>query len=137
MKCAGVCIIKSNIPSCIPKLTVCICIWYLATTWPRALRSTHLLKLHPTTVERQLNYLPLWQSNNLSIILTNWYCVTIDIMCHQLSLHCIVFPISLTCWKLFPFKEGISFFFYDFQTIQYLSTFINSNATSREGLEAS
>ena len=104
---------KTKIPSCIPKykLTFWICNWYLATTWPRALGSTLLLKLHATTIERQLNYLPLWQSNNLGIIFTNWYCVPTAIVCHQLSLHCIDFAISLTCWKLFPFKESIWFFF--------------------------
>ena len=62
------------------------------------------LKLHPATLERQLNYLkcfvtmPLWQSSNLDMIL-----------CHQsFPLHCLF----LTCWKLLPFLENIWFFSY-------------------------
>ena len=62
------------------------------------------LKLHPATLERQLNYLkcfvtmPLWQSSNLDMIL-----------CHQsFLLHCLF----LTCWKLLPFLENIWFFSY-------------------------
>ena len=84
------------------------------------------LKLHPATLERQLNYLkcfvtmPLWQSNNLGIIL-----------CHQsFLLHCL----SLTCWKLLPFLESIWFFSYDFKNIEHLITLVNSNAASREPL---
>ena len=84
------------------------------------------LKLHPATLERQLNYLkcfvtmPLWQSNNLVIIL-----------CHQsFLLHCL----SLTCWKLLPFLESIWFFSYDFKNIEHLITLVNSNAASREPL---
>ena len=84
------------------------------------------LKLHPATVERQLNYLkcfvmmPLWQSNNLSITL-----------CHQsFLLHCL----SLTCWKLLPFLETIWLFSYDFENIERLSSLDNSNAASREPL---
>ena len=84
------------------------------------------LKLHPATLERQLNYLKcfvtmtLWQSNNLVIIL-----------CHQsFLLHCL----SLTCWKLLPFLESIWFFSYDFKNIEHLITLVNSNAASREPL---
>ena len=62
------------------------------------------LKLHPATLERQLNYLKcfvtmlLWQSSNLDMIL-----------CHQsFLLHCLF----LTCWKLLPFLENIWFFSY-------------------------
>ena len=84
------------------------------------------LKLHPATLERQLNYLkcfvtmPLWQSNNLVIIL-----------CHQsFLLHCL----SLTCWKLLPFLESILFFSYDFKNTEHLITLVNSNAASREPL---
>ena len=84
------------------------------------------LKLHPATLERQLNYLkcfvtmPLWQSNNLGIIL-----------CHQsFLLHCL----SLTCWKLLPFLESILFFSYDFKNTEHLITLVNSNAASREPL---
>ena len=84
------------------------------------------LKLHPATLERQLNYLkcfvtmPLWQSNNLVIIL-----------CHQsFLLHCL----SLTCWKLLPFLESILFFSYDFKNTEHLITLVNSNAALREPL---
>ena len=84
------------------------------------------LKLHPATLERQLNYLkcfvtmPLWQSNNLVIIL-----------CHQsFLLHCL----SLTCWNLLPFLKIIGFFSYDFKNIEHLITLVNSNAASREPL---
>ena len=84
------------------------------------------LKLHPATLERQLNYLkcfvtmPLWQSNNLGIIL-----------CHQsFLLHCL----SLTCWKLLPFLESILFFSYDFKNTEHLITLVNSNAALREPL---
>ena len=84
------------------------------------------LKLYPATLERQLNDLkcfvtvPVWQSNNLGIIL-----------CHQsFLLHCL----SLTCWKLLPFLESIWFFSYDFKNIEHLITLVNSNAASREPL---
>ena len=84
------------------------------------------LKLHPATLERQLNYLKcfvtisLWQSNNLVIIL-----------CHQsFLLHCL----SLTCWKLLPFLESILFFSYDFKNTEHLITLVNSNAALREPL---
>ena len=84
------------------------------------------LKLHPVTLERQLNYLkcfvimPLWQSNNLIIIL-----------CHQsFLLHCL----SLTCWKRLPFLENILFFSYDFKNIEQLISLVNSNTASREPL---
>ena len=68
----------------------------------------------PATAER-LIYLksflmmPLWQSNNLGIIL-----------CHQSFLSCIGFPkpvpagrssYPLTCWKLFPFFRRVFDFF--------------------------
>ena len=84
------------------------------------------LKLHPATLERQLNYLkcfvtmPLWQSTNLGMIL-----------CHQsFQLYCL----SLTCWKLLPFLDSIWFFSYDFKNIEHLITSANSNAASREPL---
>ena len=64
--------------------------------------------------------MPLWQFNNLGIIL-----------CHQsFLLHCL----SLTCWKLLPFLESIWFFSYDFKNIEHLITLVNSNAASREPL---
>ena len=64
--------------------------------------------------------MPLWQSNNLGIIL-----------CHQsFLLHCL----SLTCWKLLPFLESILFFSYDFKNTEHLITLVNSNAASREPL---
>ena len=75
------------------------------------------LKLHPATLERQLNYLkcfvtmPLWQSNNLGTIL-----------CHQnFLLHCL----SLTCWKLLLVLESIWFFSYNFKNraFDYFSQF--------------
>ena len=129
MTCAGVCIIKSRsvvcmclktkIPSCIPKLkyklTFCICSWYLATTWTRALGSTLLLKLRPTTVGRQLNYLPpsVWQSNNLGghnihqlILCHNWYCVSPPFP----ALHCLSHFLNLLKSQML----------YDFQTIEHL-----------------
>ena len=84
------------------------------------------LKLYPATLERQLNYLkcfvtvPLWQSNNLGIIL-----------CHQsFLLHCLY----LTCQKLLPFLKSIWFFSYDFKNIKHLITLVNSFAVSRETL---
>ena len=85
-----------------------------------------LLKLHPVTLERQFSYLkcfvamPLWQSNNLIIIL-----------CHQsFLLHCL----ALTCRKLLPFLESILLFSYDFKNIEHLITLVNSNAASKEPL---
>ena len=84
------------------------------------------LKLHPITLERQLSYLkccvtmPLWQSDNLIIIL-----------CHQSFL---LYCLALTCWKLLPFLESILFFSYDFKNIEHLTTLVNSNAASREPL---
>ena len=62
--------------------------------------------------------MPLWQSNNLGIIL-----------CHQsFLLHCL----SLTCWKLISFLESI--FSYSFGNIKHFITLVNSNAASREAL---
>ena len=84
------------------------------------------LKLHPATLERQFNYLkcfatmPLWQSNNLVIIL-----------CHQ---NFLLYCLSLTCWKLLPFLESILFFSYDFKNTEHLITLVNSNAALREPL---
>ena len=64
--------------------------------------------------------MPLWQSNNLLIML-----------CHQsFLLHCL----SLTCRKLLPFLKSILFFSYDFKNIKHLVTLVNSNAASREPL---
>ena len=84
------------------------------------------LKLHPATLERQLNYLkcfvtmPLWQSNNLVIIL-----------CHlSFLLHCL----PVTCWKPLPFLESILYFSYYFKRIEHFITSVNSNAASREPL---
>ena len=104
--------------SCIPKkkLKLCICVW-TSMTWLRALESALFFKLLPATLETQLNYLncfvtvPLWQSNNLGMIL-----------CHQsFQLHCL----SLTCWKLLLFLESICFFSYDFKNtaFDYFSQF--------------
>ena len=96
--------------------------------WPDFLLD-HLpfpLKFHPAALERQFNYLkcfvtmPLWQSNNLGIIL-----------CHQRYL---LYCLSLTCWCLLPFLGSIWFFFYNFKNIKHLTTSVNSNAASREPL---
>ena len=71
------------------------------------------LKFHPATLEKQLNYLkcfptmPLWQSNNLDIILCD----------QSFLLHCRF----LTCWKLLPILESIWFFSYHFKNILYFS----------------
>ena len=69
----------------------------------------------PATVERQLSYLkcfvmmPLWQSNNLGIIL-----------CHKSFL--LHFR-SLTRWKLLPSLENIWLFSYDRNKILYFTQF--------------
>ena len=83
-------------------------------------------KLHPATLERQLNYLKcfvtmsLWQSSNLVVT-----------FCHQsFLLHCL----SLSYWKLRPFLEIILFFSYDFKNTEHLINLVNSNAASREPL---
>ena len=82
------------------------------------------LSLHPVTLERQLNHLqcsvtmPLWQSNNLGIIL-----------CYQSFL---LYCLSLTCWKLISFLESIWFFSCDFKKIEHLFTLVNSNPASRQ-----
>ena len=82
-----------------------------------------LLKMHPSTLEGQLNYLkcfltmPLWHSNNLCIIL-----------CYQSSLlHCL----SLTCCSLLPFLNSIWFFSYYFKNIEHLITLVNSYPAPR------
>ena len=83
-------------------------------------------KFYLATLEREPNYLkclvtmPLWQSNNLAIML-----------CHQRFL---LHFLSLTCWKLCPFLEIIWFFSYDFKNIKHLITLVNSNVASREPL---
>ena len=70
------------------------------------------------TTVKCLVTMPLWQSNNLWIIL-----------CHQsFLLHCL----SLTCWKLISFLESI--FSYSFGNIKHFITLVNSNAASREPL---
>ena len=70
------------------------------------------------TTVKCLVTMPLWQSNNLWIIL-----------CHQsFLLHCL----SLTCWKLISFLESI--FSYSFGNIKHFITLVNSNAASREAL---
>ena len=132
MTCAGVyrkvedelsIYIQNKIPSYVPKnkLKLSICIWYLRIDIEH-LNLLFLLKLHPATVERQLSYLkcfvtmPLWQSDNLGIIL-----------CHQsFLLHCL----SLPCQKLLPLLESI-FFPYDFKNTTHSITLINSHAVSR------
>ena len=95
--------LKTKTPSCIlkKKLKLCFAFEHLWLDF-KLLNILFPLKLHPATLERQLNYLkcfvtmPLWQSNNLVIIL-----------CHQsFLLHCL----SLTCWKLLTFLESILFF---------------------------
>ena len=85
------------------------------------------LKLHPATLDRQLNNhlkyfvtMSLWQSNNLGMIL-----------CHQSFL---LHRLSLTCWKLLLFLEGIWLFSYDFKSTEHLITLVNSNVASREPL---
>ena len=85
--------------------------------WPDFLLD-HLpfpLKFHPAALERQFNYLkcfvtmPLWQSNNLGIIL-----------CHKSFL--LQFR-SLTRWKLLPSLENIWLFSYDRNKILYFTQF--------------
>ena len=120
--------LKTKTPSCIPKKRnwkFAFAFEYLGLDF-ELLNLLFPLKLHRTTLERQICYLkcfatiPLWQSNNLVIIL-----------CHQsFLLHCL----SLTCWKLLPFLESIWFFSYDFKNIEHLITLVNSNAASREPL---
>ena len=62
--------------------------------------------------------MPLWQSNNLVIIL-----------CHQsFLLHCLF----LTCWKILRFLESILFFFPMILKREHLISLVNSNAASRE-----
>ena len=64
--------------------------------------------------------MPLWQFNNLGIIL-----------CHQsFLLHCL----SLTCWKHISFLESIYFFSYGFENLEQLITSVNLNAAPRESL---
>ena len=118
--------LKTKTPSCIPKKRnwkFAFAFEYLGLDF-ELLNLLFPLKLHRTTLERQICYLkcfatiPLWQSNNLVIIL-----------CHQsLMLHCL----SLIYWKLL-FGEFF-FFFYDFKNIEHLITLVNSNVALIESL---
>ena len=137
MTCTCVCIVMWRM-SCLYNSKLQFPVVFRKINWNFAFAFEHLwldlellnlsfpLKLHPATFERQLNYLkcfvtmPLWQSNNLLIML-----------CHQsFLLHCL----SLTCRKLLPFLKSILFFSYDFKNIKHLVTLVNSNAASREPL---
>ena len=117
--------LKIKTPSFIPKkkLKLCICVW-TSMTLLRALESTLPFKnasrnSWETTLKCFVT-MPLWQSNNLAIIL-----------CHQsFLLHCL----SLTCWKLISFLESIYFFSYGFGNMVHFITLVNSNAAPREPL---
>ena len=107
------------------KLKLCNCVWTFVT-WRRAHESTlHFKIAYRNSWETAQSFksfvtMPLWQSNNLDVIL-----------CYQsFLLHCH----SLTCWNLLPFLESIWLFSYDFKNIEYLITSVNSNPVSRESL---
>ena len=113
-------------PICIPKkkLKLRICVW-TPIAWPRTLESTLPFKIpslnswETTQLSELLSVtMPLWQSNNLGIIL-----------CHQRFL---VYCLSLTCWKLLSFLESISFFSCDFKNIKHLIILVNPNTAIRE-----
>ena len=115
--------LKIKTPSFIPKkkLTLCICVW-TSMTWLQALKSTLPFKIASCnsweTTLKCFVAIPLWQSNNLGVIL-----------CHQsFLLHCL----SLTYWKLISFLE--SFFSYGFGKIKNFINLVNSNTASRETL---
>ena len=106
--------LKIKTPSFIPKkkLKLCICVW-TSMTWLRALESTLPFKIASCiSWETTLNCfvaIPLWQSNNLGLIL-----------CHQsFLLHCL----SLTCWKLISFLESIFSYSFGNKAFHYFSQF--------------
>ena len=135
--CACVFIIKKKM-NCLYTSKLKLSVVFQKRNWNFAFAFEHLLldlehlnllfflKLLAATLERQLNYLkcfvtiPLWQSNNLGMI---FYYQSFLIYC-----------LSLTCWKLFPFLENIWFFSYDFKNTEHSITLVNSNAASREPL---
>ena len=122
MACTWVCIVKQRM-SCLYVWKLKLQVLFQKRNWNFAFAFEHLwhdfellnllfkIASHnwwETTLKCFVT-MPLWQFNNLGIIL-----------CHQsFLLHCL----SLTCWKHIFFLESIYFFSYGFENLEHLSQF--------------
>ena len=133
MACTWVCIVKQRM-SCLYVWKLKLQVLFQKRNWNFAFAFEHLwhdfellnllfkIASHNSweTTLKCFVTMPLWQFNNLGIIL-----------CHQsFLLHCL----SLTCWKLLPLLGSILFFSCNFKNGEHLFTLVNSNAASREPL---